>query len=80
MMSTISETTLWQRKLASLIRSGLFDRAEVVGQNGLHAVVGVYKDGSRSATLAKYVERRRAEDAVSVVSHLAEPLVPVEAN
>jgi hypothetical protein len=80
MMTTSVETTLWQRNLASLIRSGLFQRAEVVGLKGLHAVVGVYKDGSHSAPLAKYGELRRAEGAVAVVRHLAEPTVPVEAN
>ena len=62
MTTTIAETTLWQKNLASLIRSGLFDRAEVVESRGLHAVVGVYGDGSHSAPLAKYSDRRRAED------------------
>src|SRR4051794_19964590 len=54
MTTKIAETTLWQRTLASLIRSGLFQRAEVVEVRGLHAVVGVYGDGSHSAPLAKY--------------------------
>lgn len=80
MTTMIAETTLWQRNLASLIRSGLFGRAEVVAQKGLHAVVGVYGDGSHSAPLAKYADRRRAEDAVAVVRRLAEPSVPIEAN
>ena len=30
MTTKFAETTLWQRNLASLIRSGLFGRAEVV--------------------------------------------------
>jgi hypothetical protein len=75
-----AETTLWQRNLASLIRTGLFDRAEVIGLRGLHAVVGVYGDGSHSAPLAKYADGRRADDALSVVHHLAGPPFPVEAN
>lgn len=80
MTTTIAETTLWQRNLASLIRSGLFSGAEVVDTKGLHAVVGVYGDGSHSAPLAKYGNRYRAEDAVAVVRQLAEPLVPAELN
>lgn len=80
MITTLSETTMWQRNLASVIRSGLIDRAEVVELRGLHAVVGVYKDGSYTAPLAKYSEFRRAEAAVAVVQSLAEPSVPVEAN
>ncbi|WP_406700495.1 hypothetical protein V5E97_16945 [Singulisphaera sp. Ch08] len=80
MLSTISETTMWQRHLASVIRSGLIDRAAVVDFRGLHAVVGVYKDGSYSAPLAKYSEYRRAEDAMAVVQRLAEPTALVEAN
>jgi hypothetical protein len=75
-----AETTLWQRNLASLIRTGLFDRAEVIGLRGLHAIVGVYGDGSHSAPLAKYGDSRRAGDALNVVQRLAEPRVPVEAN
>ena len=80
MMTKIAETTLWQGNLASLIRSGLFDRAEVVELRGLHALVGVYADGSHSAPLAKYADPRRAEDAVAVVRRIAEPPIPVEAN
>jgi hypothetical protein len=80
MTTILSETTLWQRNLASLIRSGLFNRAEVIQFRGLDAVVGVYGDGSFSAPLAKYSDRRRAQDAVAVVHQLAEPHVPAEAN
>ncbi len=80
MTTTMTETTLWQRNLASLIRSGLFERAEVAGFKGLHAVVGVYGDGSHSAPLAKYADRRRAEDALAVVGRLSEPGIPAEAE
>ena len=80
MTTLFAETTLWQRNLASLIRSGLLARAEVVGLRGLHAIVGVYGDGSHSAPLAKYADPRRAEAAVDLVHHLVMPVVPVEAN
>jgi hypothetical protein len=80
MTTKLAETTLWQRNLASLIRSGLFERAEVAEVRGLHAVVGVYGDGSHSAPLAKYADRRRAEDALAVVGRLSEPGIPAEAN
>ncbi len=80
MTTMIAETTLWQRNLASLIRSGLFRTVEVTPYKGLHAVVGVYEDGSHSAPLAKYSETRRAAYARNQVLHLAEPVVPVEAN
>ena len=80
MIIKLAEATLWQRNLASLIRSGLFQQAEVVEVRGLHAVVGVYGDGSHSAPLAKYADRRRAEDALAVVGRLSEPGIPAEAN
>jgi hypothetical protein len=80
MTTLFAETTLWQRNLASLIRSGLLRRAEVVGLKGLHAIVGVYGDGSHSAAVAKYADPRRAEAAVDLVNRLAEPAVAVEAN
>ena len=80
MMTKFAEATLWQRHLASLIRSGLFQRAEVVEVRGLHAVVGVYGDGSHSAPLAKYSGRRRAEDALALVRRMADPSIPAEAN
>ena len=80
MTTKFAETTLWQRNLASLIRSGLFQRAEVVEVRGLHAVVGVYGDGTHSAPLAKYADRRRAEDALAVVGRLSQPGIPTEAN
>ena len=80
MMIESAETTLWQRNLASLIRSGLFERAEVAESKGLHAVVGVYPDGSHSAPLAKYGDPRRAGDAVGVVHRLAAFRIAVGAN
>ena len=76
----LAETTLWQQNLASLIRSGLFQRAEVVGIKGLNAIVGIYADGSPSAPLAKYGDLRRADDALVLVRRLAETNVPVESN
>lgn len=71
MLAKLAETQLWQRNLASLIRSGLFTRAETVVQNGLFMVVGVYGDGTLSKPLAKYADRRRAEDAAHLVNQLA---------
>ena len=80
MTTTMIETTLWQRNLASLIRSGLFTGSEVSDSKGLHAVVGVYGDGSHSAPLAKYGNRDRAKAAVAAVRQLVEPSVPAELN
>jgi hypothetical protein len=80
MTTLFAETTLWQRNLASLIRSGLLARAEVVHLKGLHAIVGVYSDGSHSAPLAKYADPRRADAAVELVHNLVGPIAPVEAN
>jgi hypothetical protein len=76
----LAEITLWQRNLASLIRSGLLERAEVVEARGLYKVVGIYRDGTHSAPLAKYAQRRRAEDALILVQHLIETGLPVEVN
>ncbi|MEW4569675.1 hypothetical protein AB1L88_17555 [Tautonia sp. JC769] len=80
MVKKLNDTALWQRNLASLIRSGLFDRAEVVESRGLHVVVGIYRDGSQSAPLAKYADRKRADDAVELVDRLNAHAVPAEAN
>jgi hypothetical protein len=66
----LAEVTLWQRNLASLIRSGLLDHAEIIAVQGLFTIVGVYADGTRSASLAKYADRRRAEDALNLVERL----------
>jgi hypothetical protein len=80
MTMKLAEITLWQRSLASLIRSGLYERAAVVEAQGLYLVVGVYGDGSQSAPLAKYSDRRRAEDAVNLVENLLDLGVPVGTN
>jgi hypothetical protein len=80
MTMKLAEITLWQRNLASLIRSGLYQRAAVVEAQGLFLVVGVYDDGSQSAPLAKYADRRRAEDAVNLVANLLDLGLPVDAN
>lgn len=66
----LAEIQLWHRNLASLIRSGLFTRAELAASNGLYTVVGVYADGSLSAPMAKYADARRAEDALALVNRL----------
>jgi hypothetical protein len=80
MSAKLAETQLWQQNLASLIRSGLFTRAETLEVNGLHTVVGVYGDGSYSAPLAKYADFRRALDAAELANSLAREDRPVEAN
>jgi hypothetical protein len=80
MVTKLVETQLWQRNAASLIRSGLFGRAETGEFHGLYTVVGVYGDGTRSAPLAKYADSRRASDAAHLVNQLAKSESPVEAN
>jgi hypothetical protein len=76
----LAEAALWQHKVASLVRSGLLERVEIVAVGGLFRVVGVYGDGTRSAPLAKYVDRRRAEDALNIVDCLIAPGLPVARN
>ncbi len=71
MTARLSETQLWQQNLASLIRSGLFSRAETRESHGLYAVVGVYPDNTYSAPLAKYSDVRRAMDAANLANRLA---------
>jgi hypothetical protein len=80
MLMKLAEVTLWQRNLASLIRSGLFKRAEIIEVYTLFAVIGVYSDESPSAPLAKYADRRRAEDALLLVDQLIAADFPVNAN
>ena len=80
MLTKLAETHLWQRNLASLIRSGLFQRAETGEMHGLHTVIGVYGDGSHSAPLAKYADARRASDAANLANTLAKTGNPIEAN
>jgi len=80
MIAKLADIQLWQRNLASLIRSGLFTRAETGELHGLHTVVGVYGDGTFSAPLAKYADARRALDAADLANSLARDKQPVEAN
>jgi hypothetical protein len=80
MATKLAEITPWQRDLASLIRTGVYQRAAIVEASGLFLVVGVHADGSPSAPLAKYSDRRRAEDALTLVAKLLEPDAPVETN
>ncbi len=80
MTAKLADTQLWQRNLASLIRSGLFTRAETSEAHGLFTVVGVYGDGTFSAPLAKYADARRASDAAHLANQLASSDRLVEAN
>jgi hypothetical protein len=75
-----AETHLWQQHLASLIRSGLFSKAATGEANGLFTVVGVYKDETCSAALAKYSDLRRALGAANLVNRIARVQDPVESN
>lgn len=76
MTTKLAEVQLWQRNLASLIRSGLFLRAELGEANGLFTVVGVYADGKTSAPMAKYADSRRAKDALEIVGRLVDGISP----
>ncbi|WP_337174241.1 hypothetical protein [Paludisphaera sp.] len=80
MTAKLADTQLWQHNLISLIRSGLFLRAETRLSHGLSTVVGVYSDETVSAPLAKYADPRRAEDAANIVNRLASVTPLVEAN
>lgn len=80
MTTKLADTQLWQRNLASLIRSGLFTHAEIGESHGLYTVVGVYSDGSFSAPLAKYADSRRASDAAFLANQLAGSERLVESN
>jgi hypothetical protein len=79
MMTKLADTQLWQQNLASLIRSGLFSKAETGESHGLFTVVGVYSDGTLSAPLAKYADARRALDAAHLANQLAKT-TSVESN
>ncbi len=79
-MTKLADTQLWQRNLASLIRSGLFTKAETVESHGLFKVVGIYGDGTSSAPLAKYSDIRRAQDAADMANRLAGSPETVESN
>ena len=80
MIAKLAETQLWQQNLASLIRSGLFTRAETGESHGLFTVVGIYSDGKCSAPLAKYADARRALDAAHLANQLAKPSPVVDSN
>ena len=80
MIAKLADIQLWQRNLASLIRSGLFTKAETCESNGLYTVVGIYGDGSRSAPMAKYGDIRRAEDSALLVNQLANAQSTIEQN
>lgn len=80
MIAKLADTQLWQRNLASLIRSGLFTHAEIGENHGLFTVVGVYGDGTFSAPLAKYADSRRATDAADIANRLAGSDRLVESN
>ena len=74
MTAKLADTQLWQHNLASLIRSGLFLRAETGEFNGLSTVVGIYRDET------KYSDARRAMDAANLVNQLAKPSRSPESN
>jgi len=80
MTAKLADLQLWQQNLASLIRSGLFNRAATGEANGLFTVVGVYTDETCSAPLAKYSDFRRALDAANLVNRLASVPQIVESN
>jgi hypothetical protein len=80
MTTKLADTQLWQQNAASLIRSGLFKRAETGELNGLFTVVGIYSDDTFSAPLAKYADSRRALDAANLVNQLAKSRPLVESN
>jgi hypothetical protein len=80
MTAKLAGTQVWQKNLASLIRSGFFSRAGTGQANGLFTVVGVYMDETCSAPLAKYSDRRRAADCANLVNRIALLRGPVESN
>lgn len=80
MTAKLTETQLWQHNLASLIRSGLFLRAEARASTGLYTVVGIYGDETCSAPMAKYSDARRAADAANLVNQLAKASRSAESN
>lgn len=80
MLTKLAETQLWQQNLASLIRSGLFLRADTGELHGLYTVVGIYTDETCSAPMAKYSDARRALDAAYLVNQLAKGRPLVESN
>jgi len=80
MLTKLADTQLWQQNMASLIRSGLFARAETGELHGLFTVVGIYSDQTCSAPMAKYSDARRAHDAAYLVNQLAKGRPSVGSN
>ena len=80
MTAKLADTQLWQHNLASLIRSGLFLRAETGEFSGLYTVVGIYRDETCSAPMAKYSDARRAMDAANLVNQIAKSTRSADAN
>lgn len=80
MSAKLADIQLWQRNLASLIRSGMFTKADTAELHGLFTVVGVYGDGTFSAPLAKYADSRRAQDAAALINRIASSTYCPESN
>jgi hypothetical protein len=80
MTARLVGTQLWQHDLASLIRSGLFSKADTGEANGLFTVVGVYTDETCSAPVAKFSDWRRAAEAANLVNRIALVQGPGESN
>ena len=80
MSAKLADIQLWQRNLASLIRSGMFTKADTAEHHGLFTVVGVYEDGTFSAPLAKYADTRRAHDAAALINRIASSAYCPESN
>ncbi len=80
MTAELADTQLWQQNLASLIRSGLFSKAATGEAHGLFIVVGIYKDETCSAPLAKYSDSKRAAAAANLVNRIARVHWQVESN
>lgn len=69
--SPAADVQLWHRAVADRLRTGQYTHLIVEPQGDLYKVKGVYPDGSTGQVLAKYLRRFRAEDAVTLVTHLA---------
>ncbi len=80
MMTKLAETQLWQQNLASLIRSGLFSRAETGELHGLFTVVGIYGDETCSAPRHSTRMLAGRADAAYLVNQLAKSRPSVESN
>ena len=71
MVAKLGEKCAWHDELAASIRAGRFEHATTLEFRGVHHVVGVGLDGIPSRPFAKYVDVRRAQDAVLLIHHLA---------